>query len=221
MRRVVIIADTHLRHDGWEVPDGDLLIHCGDKSIWGTAKEMEDAMAWFASFPHPRKVFVGGNHDFMLERDLKSLWPMIAGKKIAYLQDNGIRLLGLKIWGSPWSRTRSGQWAFNNPSKVALPAWDKIPTGLDILITHSPPNGIRDNVPGDGFVGCRFLRDAVIKAAPTYNVFGHIHEGYGKEVVGPTTYVNASICDTFYNPVNAPQIIDFPDRPANDPVMGQ
>ena len=45
---------------------------------------------------------------------------------------------------------------------------------------------------------------------PKLHVFGHIHEGYGREEVFPThegkmmVSVNASHVDERYNPVNAP-----------------
>jgi hypothetical protein len=37
-------------------------------------------------------------------------------------------------------------------------------------------------------------------------VFGHIHEGYGTSAEGPTTFLNASICDLAYRPTNAPLV---------------
>lgn len=218
-RRVVVISDTHLRHAGWEIPAGDILIHCGDLTVWGSEREVRAGLEWFASHPHHRKIIVAGNHDHLFEKDLRQIWKLIVGKNIAYLQDNGMSMMGLRIWGTPWSKTRSGLWAFNNPGEAIKSKWDAIPDDLDILITHSPPHGILDIVP-EGSVACRYLKEAVVRAAPKYHVFGHIHEGYGRVTIGPTTFVNASICDLFYNPVNEPQIIDFPGRLPGDPKMG-
>jgi Icc-related predicted phosphoesterase len=220
-RRVVCISDTHLRHAGWDVPDGDILVHCGDMTVWGTEREITTAIEWIASLPHKRKVMVAGNHDYLFERDLRAIWKIITGKRIAYLQDNGISMMGLKIWGTPWSRTRSGKWAFNNPREddSIKAVWEKIPDGLDLLVSHSPPGGILD-MSDDQPVGCPHLRAAVTRAVPKYHVFGHIHEGYGRQVVGPTTFINAAVCDLFYNPVNPAQIIDFPGRLPAEPVQG-
>jgi Icc-related predicted phosphoesterase len=220
-RRVVVISDTHLRHDGWDVPDGDILVHCGDHTVWGTVREVSAALEWFAALPHRRKVMVAGNHDFLFQRDLRTVWKMLVDKRMAYLQDNGIAMMGLRIWGTPWSRTRSGDWAFNNDGGPGIQkAWEKIPEDLDLLISHSPPGGILDAAYDADTTGCPLLMEAVRRAAPKYHVFGHIHESYGRKVVGPTTFVNAAVCDLFYNPVNPAQIIDFPGRLPSDPIKG-
>ncbi|KAI9371527.1 Metallo-dependent phosphatase-like protein [Aspergillus egyptiacus] len=50
---------------------------------------------------------------------------------------------------------------------------------VDILLTHGPPHGILDFVPGAGNVGCESLYRAVERSRPALHVFGHIHEGYG------------------------------------------
>jgi Icc-related predicted phosphoesterase len=44
---------------------------------------------------------------------------------------------------------------------------------------------------------------------PLVNVFGHIHEGYGVELGDKTLFVNASICNLKYQPINKPIIIDL------------
>src|SRR4029077_13244891 len=59
--RVVCLADTHtLRPD---VPDGDLLIHAGDLSNDGSVREVQAAVDWLRTLPHPYKVVIAGNHD--------------------------------------------------------------------------------------------------------------------------------------------------------------
>ncbi|KAJ5110472.1 hypothetical protein N7532_001007 [Penicillium argentinense] len=60
--RVVCISDTHTLK--WpEVPDGDLLIHAGDLANDGSVREIQAAVNWLRSLPHPHKVVIGGNHD--------------------------------------------------------------------------------------------------------------------------------------------------------------
>lgn len=60
--RVVCISDTHTLE--WpEVPDGDLLIHAGDLANDGSVCEIQAAVDWLRSLPHPHKVVIGGNHD--------------------------------------------------------------------------------------------------------------------------------------------------------------
>lgn len=38
--RIVVLSDTHTKHDKIEVPDGDILIHAGDFSFHGKPKEI-------------------------------------------------------------------------------------------------------------------------------------------------------------------------------------
>ena len=60
--RVVCISDTHTLE--WpDVPDGDLLIHAGDLCNDGSARDIQTAVDWLRSLPHPYKVAIGGNHD--------------------------------------------------------------------------------------------------------------------------------------------------------------
>ena len=65
--RIVQISDTHGRHHLLKnLPDGDVLIHCGDFSDNGTEEEVLDFLNWFIDLPHPHKIFVTGNHDLCL-----------------------------------------------------------------------------------------------------------------------------------------------------------
>ncbi|KAF7128406.1 hypothetical protein CNMCM5793_003136 [Aspergillus hiratsukae] len=53
--RVVCISDTHTLE--WnEVPDGDLLIHAGDLCNDGSIREIQAAVDWLQTLPHPHKV---------------------------------------------------------------------------------------------------------------------------------------------------------------------
>jgi Icc-related predicted phosphoesterase len=200
--RLVIVSDTHLRHP--ELPPGDVLIHAGDLTHAGRRDELKRAVAWLKAQPHPHKLAIAGNHDFGLERDpeLERLFE----PEIHYLCDEERVLGGLRFWGSPWT-PRFHDWAFNLDRGRALRAmWERIPADLDVLVTHGPPFGVLDRVRGGERVGCEELRRAVEARRPRLHVFGHIHEAYGAERLGPTEFVNASICDLSYRPTNAPVV---------------
>ena len=47
------------------------------------------------------------------------------------------------------------------------------------------------------------------RVRPRLHVFGHIHEGYGREEADGTLFVNASTCDEDYRPVNPPVVVDL------------
>lgn len=57
-------------------------------------------------------------------------------------------------------------------------AWNKIPEGIDILMTHGPPRGQLDRCSTGEECGCQHLKFAVQNLKPVVHLFGHIHEGY-------------------------------------------
>ncbi len=150
MPRIVCLSDTHNCNERIEVPDGDILIHAGDATTVGTHEQIRRFSDWFASLPHPHKVFVAGNHDWLFEKDNDSARSLL-DPAIVYLQDSAIEIDGLKIYGSPW-QPRFFDWAFNlNRGQEMAEKWAMIPDDIDILITHGPPNGILDLVPRKGW----------------------------------------------------------------------
>ena len=88
--------------------------------------------------------------------------------------------------------------SFKIKTKIELFVFNLIPDDTDILITHTPPLYILDQVELTGNCGS----DALTYAMPygvSLNVFGHIHENGGKWVVGiERLYVNASVVDENY-----------------------
>jgi Icc-related predicted phosphoesterase len=84
----------------------------------------------------------------------------------------------------------------------------QIPLKTDVLITHGPPMGILDVVRGD-HVGCADLAARIAVVRPRVRLFGHIHEGSGVVEKDGITYINASICDAAYNPVNPVRVVDL------------
>lgn len=212
--RIVCISDTHNCNEQVAVPDGDLLIHSGDATVNGTPHEIKLYNRWFASLPHPLKIFVAGNHDELFEQrpdDAQALLDL----GVIYLQDSAVELEGLKIYGSPW-QPRFYDWAFNLMRGAELAEkWAMIPDDVDVLITHGPPNGILDLVPRQGWdenTGCEELRKRVEAIAESgrikLHVFGHIHCGYGVHEEFGVRFVNASICDEEYRPSNRPIVVD-------------
>jgi Icc-related predicted phosphoesterase len=205
--RVVLLSDTHNRHAELQVPDGDLLLHAGDFTMRGTEREIGAFDEWLSSLPHRDKVVIAGNHDFLFEREPRSARSLI--RHAEYLQDSGITVSGLAIWGSPWQPWFM-DWAFNLQRGEPLRAvWDGIPAGTSILLTHGPPHGILDATARGEHVGCEELLAAALRVRPRFHAFGHIHEGYGREARDATTFVNAASCDERYRVVNAPVVLEI------------
>lgn len=215
MPRIVCISDTHNFHDQVVVPNGDLLIHSGDATVNGTIPEIIAFNEWLSLQPHRHKVLVSGNHDWLYFSDNR-LARELTKSSVVYLQDSGIEIDGLKIYGSPW-QPRFFDWAFNlNRGYELAEKWAMIPDDIDILITHGPPFGILDLVPRKGWdenTGCEELRKRVEQIAAfgrlKLHVFGHIHCGYGVHEEFGVKFVNASTCDEQYNPTQSPIVIDL------------
>ena len=50
------------------LPDGDVLIHAGDYSVFGRYDETKEFLEWFVNQHHPHKIIVFGNHEVGVER---------------------------------------------------------------------------------------------------------------------------------------------------------
>jgi predicted phosphodiesterase len=216
MTRIVAISDTHGSHWDVKVPDGDILIHCGDLSSQGKLPDTLDFLKWFNTHPHRHKIFIAGNHDWIFEQD-PNFYRIVRMEfpKLTYLQDNGCEVEGLKVYGSP-HQPRFYNWAFNKDRGEEIKRyWDMIPNDTDVLITHGPPYGICDEAYRVGFditehVGCKDLLDATLRIAPKLHIFGHIHYAGQTQYVAPkTTYANVSMLNEAYLVWGKPTIFDI------------
>lgn len=207
--KLVLISDTHGAHKTVQVPEGDLLIHAGDLSKRGEEGEVKEFLDWFSKQPHTYKIFVAGNHDWLFERRSAEYITSLIPENIIYLNDSGIEINGVYIWGSPIQPTFYN-WAFNRDrGKDIKRHWDLIPEHTDVLITHGPPYGILDKTIKGEQVGCQDLLNRVHQIKPKLHVFGHIHEGYGIHQNKQTSFVNTSILDQKYSCVNQPIVINL------------
>jgi Icc-related predicted phosphoesterase len=207
--KIVTISDTHGYHDLLALPKGDVLIHAGDVSSRGSEREIKDFLEWFSVQDYEYKIFIAGNHDFFFEQADEEMVKAIIPENIIYLNDSGICIEGVHIWGSPvtpWFLN----WAFNrNRGADIKKHWDLIPNNTDILITHGPVHGILDRTVQGLNAGCEILKDAIEIIMPGVHICGHIHEGYGMKTLKETLHINASVLDVRYRIVNEPLVFDL------------
>lgn len=210
--KIVLISDTHEKHEQVLIPECDVLVHAGDLTFRGEYKKVNRAINWLIEQPAKDIVFVAGNHDWLFEEEpdeIKRMLGSIARPNLHYLENNGVTIDGVKFWGSPIT-PRFFDWAFNCDRGEAIKKyWDKIPDDTDVLVTHGPPLGIQDTVSvrmGSEPLGCADLRQAVKRVRPKIHVFGHIHGGHGTLHRDETTFYNASVVDEAYKVVNEPFI---------------
>lgn len=206
--KIVAISDTHGQHRKLKLPKGDMIIHAGDISKRGHPVEMEDFLDWFSNLKFRHKIFIAGNHDFFLEQAHPNIVNGIIPKNVVYLNDSGVEIDGLKIWGSPITPFFHN-WAFNRERGTEIRQhWSLIPDDTDILITHGPPFSILDETVYSKREGCEELLLRVYQVQPKYHVFGHIHEDYGMLAKRETTFVNASVLDDRYELINDAVILN-------------
>jgi len=67
--RFVCISDTHEKLGELLplIPDGDVLIHCGDFTQYGDEAKIRKFNEQMGSLPHRYKVVVAGNHEIGFE----------------------------------------------------------------------------------------------------------------------------------------------------------
>lgn len=199
-----------------------MLIIAGDCTSNDKVPAWNNFFNWLDKQNYRKKIMIAGNHDnfckqWCLSDD--SIYDILEGKpSVTYLCDSGIEFEGIKIWGSPWSLIFDGInphcTAFTGTEKDLKEKFDLIPSDIDILITHTPPYGILDEIPqirpGPSLhVGSKSLRKILDHIEPKILVCGHIHEGYGEfkgETLRGYNYhiINASIMNEHYKPVNKP-----------------
>ncbi len=217
--KIISISDTHNKHN--QIPKKylenaddsiDLIIHGGDMSSGGRKAEIVEFLNWYNKLPFKHKILIAGNHDFFFENQSKEEINELLSNypDIKYLNDSGLEIDDIKIWGSPvqpWFYN----WAFNRVGTDICKHWDMIPLDTDILITHGPVEGFLDLTLEGKVTGCPFLKEAITKMTNLkLHVCGHIHEAYGR-VVFPDgqVFLNASVLNRRYEMQNRPIVYEL------------
>jgi Icc-related predicted phosphoesterase len=224
--KLTFISDTHNKHYGLSEIEGDIIFHSGDLvADHNSMYSYTTFFKWFSSLRFAHKVFIAGNHDMFFDNKLLNGKDIFEEYGIHYLENSGIEIEGLKIWGSP-NTPKFFNWFFMKEREDLVEVWKEIPEDLDVLLTHGPPCGIGDFVKsrrskGLELVGDKALLDAVILKQPKIHSFGHVHEGYGiysaPQLNTKTLFLNSSRLDYRYNPVNAEHNINY--EKGNIPVF--
>ncbi|KAI5866783.1 Metallo-dependent phosphatase [Durotheca rogersii] len=185
--KIVFLSDTHESIVD-RVPDGDLLIHCGDMVNDGTAVSIQKQVDWLASLPHQHKVVVCGNHDSWFDVNARDEADTLAHrsvdmKSLRYLERESVTLAfkggrKLNLYGAPdipWCGGPENAFQYTDQQNP----WDgTIPMDTEILITHTPPQHHLDLS-----IGCPHLLREVWRRKPKVHVFGHVHCGRGMQPV--------------------------------------
>ncbi len=189
--RVTVISDTHCRHSEIKMPAGDLLIHCGDMfDLFSRTPQRVSAIdSWFGKQSFEKIIVTGGNHDRQIEAELAHRSQPLANAH--FLNEGLIEFRGLKIFAAAWVPYLSKHAFYKDQSALAK-VWAGVPSDIDILVTHTPPQGILDKSRAGQSLGCPSLADEMQRISPRVHCFGHVHASAGHQRIGDTLFINAS-----------------------------
>jgi Icc-related predicted phosphoesterase len=198
--RLACTSDTHGQHASIRVPECDVFVHAGDFTRRGRPSEALHFLDWLAAQPARHKLVTPGNHDRCSEREPEWFAEEAAQRGVSLLIDCEQVCEGVRFWGSPVT-PRFRNMAFNRDRGAAIRShWERIPEGIDVLVTHGPPRGIGDRMLLGAHVGCQDLRAELERIQPRVHVFGHIHEAFGhyRSRGLPTQFFNVA-CARFFS----------------------
>ena len=218
--KVCAISDVHCKWSKVIIPDCDLLISAGDYSFLGEPHVVKDFHKWLNKQPAKHIISLQGNHEKGVEKnfELSKQVALEACPRVHFIEEGLIEIEGTKIWLSA-IQPFFCNWAYNRyPGQDIQKHWDRIPHGMDIIVTHGPCYGILDWVPEFNIpkgemdvrhVGCPQLLKKVFEVKPKAHICGHIHESYGEVHQSGIHFINSSICNEDYKAVNAPIIFEI------------
>lgn len=197
MIRICAISDLH----GYlpdDIEESDLLLIAGDISPLKYQSNLpsmeswlkERFIPWLEKQPVQKVVFVAGNHDFWFLSQYMKVQKFfddnVTKKDFIYYLLNETMVLELNndswtIFGTPYCRV-FGNWPFMLPDPMLKIEFNKIPSEVDIIISHDPPFALGDaDVIFESFdishKGNKPLADKLKSVQYSLLVCGHIHSG--------------------------------------------
>ena len=182
---------------------------------------------WLSGLDYQHKILVPGNHDTGTEekallRDASQREKQGESLQVTevtsatVLRGEMVEVMGLKIFGLPDTLDPYNLlwWAYKADTEEEMKERAAgISSGVDLLISHSPPWGVGDTCHDGKRAGSHGLRDVVLGAnqPPKLWAFGHIHECGGRayRVKGSeTVMVNAASSPLLGKGLRAPMVID-------------
>jgi predicted phosphodiesterase len=211
---IIVVSDTHKHHESLSIPDGDIFLHCGDftnRHDWQNLSSGEipqaiiDFNQWLGKLPHKHKLVICGNHEIgfgkLSQEEIQSNYLT----NCKYLKDELIQIEGISIYGCSWLF-----------SEHYGPKWSSIPSYIDILMTHIPPEFILDlayqpkkspsiepcSMCNNTVHGCyghwgskSLIKEIRQRIQPRVHCFGHVHDDpgykYDQDDTG-TLFINAA-----------------------------
>ena len=201
--KILHLSDTHAAHHRLrELPEADVVVHSGDFCMVGEECEALDFLNWFCDLPYRHKIFICGNHDSCLYgANIDGL-----DSNVHYLCNSSVEIERLKFYGVP-------MFMEDCITNRQTSYYTNTPADTDILITHSPANGILDlddSIDGEIIhYGSEEILELVMKIHPRSHLFGHIHRQHGVTEQNGIIFSNGAIMNEDYSQLNRPNIIEI------------
>lgn len=207
--KIAFTSDTHGMRPN--LPETDVLIHCGDICPRGGETDFLAQLHWLESIApnYPLGIYLNpGNHDCIIETDPAWSKDEAARRGVRLLIHEPVTIEGIKFFFSPFTPTFY-DWAFMKDDPDLAEVWATIPDDTEVLITHGPAKHFLDWCPngnvGSRTLGIRTYQLASLKA----HAFGHVHESYGTKRVDDKFWaINASALDGSYRGFNPTLVLD-------------
>ena len=198
--KILVLADEeypafweNYRED--RLKEYDLIISCGDLN--------PKYLSFIVTMARAPLLYVHGNHDVSYERIPPEGCDCIEDDIVVY---KGLRILGL----GGCVQYRPGQHQYTQKQmrkrirKLRFKLWRH--KGVDIVVTHAPPEGVGDgeDVAHRGFQAFLELID---KHHPQYLLHGHVHLRYGEDRTRIREYNGTQV-------INASEyyVLELPDK---------
>lgn len=218
--KIIAISDVHCKWNKLTIPECDLLISAGDYSFTGESHVVRDFHKWLNKQPAKNRISLQGNHEKWVESNFQ-LAKQIAEENcpgVHFIDEGLVEIEGFKIWCSAITPFFCN-WAWNRyPGEDIQKHWDRIPNGVDGIVTHGPVFGILDSLMKfngqkceweEEHLGCPQLLKKVLKIKPKFHIGGHIHPGFGSHIKDGILFFNAAICNDAYQVVNKPTVFEI------------
>ena len=102
--RIVVTSDTHCeQNDMLNIPEGDITKFLPKSDNVSQDPQLASFMQWLEALPHKHKVICCGNHEVGLGKLSKDEIAKLFPPRCYYLQDSGISIEGINLYGSPWT----------------------------------------------------------------------------------------------------------------------
>lgn len=178
----------------------DLILSCGDLNA--------SYLSFLVTMARCPVLYVHGNHDGSYRTRPPEGCDCIDEAIVEY---NGLRILGL----GGCLRYHPGEHQYTEKemrARIRQLKWRlKLLGGVDIVVTHAPPEGLGDGE-DPAHWGFAALRELLDEYHPQYLIHGHVHTRYGAAQsrtleYGPTTIVNA--CERYVLDIQEPPCPDM------------